>query len=189
MGTEPPIQPPPPPAGPMGGAPMGGMPMGGGPVAAEWWKRLVAAIIDGIIVGIPSRIIGPMIFSGMFSAPRITIDPNTGAIETGGFMGRMLAAQGALALMTMVIGAAYFIYFHSSSGQTIGKKLMAIKVVDIDSGNTIDYGKAFVRWLIPGVGGWVTCFILPLLDGLWPLWDAKGQALHDKLANTLVIDA
>lgn len=168
---------------------MGGMPMGGGPVATEWWKRLVAAIIDWLIVGIPSRIIGPILFSGMFSAPRITIDPNTGTIETGGFMGRMLAAQGALALMTIAIGAAYFIYFHGSSGQTIGKKLMAIKVVDIDSGNTIDYSKAFMRWLIPGLGAWVSCGLLPLLDGLWPLWDPKRQALHDKLASTLVIDA
>jgi uncharacterized RDD family membrane protein YckC len=28
---------------------------------------------------------------------------------------------------------------------------------------------------------------LPLLDGLWPLWDKRNQALHDKVANTVVI--
>lgn len=165
---------------------MGGM---GGLKATDWWKRLVAAIIDGIIIGLPSRFIGPAIFGGMFAAPQISIDPQTGVIDTGGFFARMMAAQGALALISMILGVAYFVYFHGTTGQTLGKKLMNIKVVHMDTGQTIDYGKAFVRWLIPGLGAWVTCGILPLLDGLWPLWDSRGQALHDKLVNTLVIDA
>ena len=29
--------------------------------------------------------------------------------------------------------------------------------------------------------------LLPILDGLWPLWDSKRQALHDKLAGTNVV--
>jgi uncharacterized RDD family membrane protein YckC len=27
----------------------------------------------------------------------------------------------------------------------------------------------------------------PLVDGLWPLWDSKKQALHDKIAATNVV--
>jgi uncharacterized RDD family membrane protein YckC len=29
---------------------------------------------------------------------------------------------------------------------------------------------------------------LSLLDGLWPLWDDKRQALHDKVAKTQVVE-
>ena len=87
-----------------------------------------------------------------------------------------------------IIGAAYYVYFHGTTGQTLGKKVLNIKVVDMSTGGTIDYGRAFLRWLLPGAGTWVSCGLLPLIDGLWPLWDANRQALHDKIANTLVID-
>ena len=33
------------------------------------------------------------------------------------------------------------------------------------------------------------CFIVTILDYLWPLWDDRNQALHDKIVNTLVIQA
>jgi uncharacterized RDD family membrane protein YckC len=29
--------------------------------------------------------------------------------------------------------------------------------------------------------------LYPLLDKLWPLWDEKRQALHDKVARTNVV--
>jgi uncharacterized RDD family membrane protein YckC len=29
--------------------------------------------------------------------------------------------------------------------------------------------------------------LLSLLDYLWPLWDSKRQALHDKIADTQVV--
>jgi len=28
---------------------------------------------------------------------------------------------------------------------------------------------------------------VPLIDGVWPLWDSKRQALHDKIADTNVV--
>jgi uncharacterized RDD family membrane protein YckC len=52
-----------------------------------------------------------------------------------------------------------------------------------------------LRWLVqniasllsvvPFVGSFAGLF--PLLDGLWPLWDDKRQALHDKAARTNVV--
>src|SRR6476659_2826124 len=40
--------------------------------------------------------------------------------------------------------------------------------------------------LVPFVSG--AYFIVFLLDGLWPLWDDKRQALHDKVARTQVVE-
>ena len=42
-----------------------------------------------------------------------------------------------------------------------------------------------LRCLVPLAGQFVP--FLSLLDGLWPLWDDKRQALHDKVAGTNVV--
>ncbi|MGH9196424.1 MAG: RDD family protein [Acidimicrobiia bacterium] len=159
------------------------------PALAEWWKRLVAIIIDVLIIGIPSNIIGGILFSGLFASMGPRYNPATQRFEGGGGLAGLFAAQGALILMSLVLSAAYFIYLHSSRGQTVGKMAMKIKVVDADTGGLIDYGRAFVRWVIPQALTYLTCGIGALINGLWPLWDPRRQTWHDKAARTLVIDA
>lgn len=187
MGTE--GQPPPPqPSAPAGA---GGQPLSPqGVPLAEWWKRLVAAIIDNVIVGIPANIIGGIVLGSLFALePTVTTDPVTGfpVVNTAGFFARMMAAYGGFLLVYFVITAAYYIILHSSRGQTVGKMVLKIKVVDEATGELIPPGRAAVRW---GVGALLSllCGIGGLLDGLWPLWDPKRQALHDKPAKTLVVD-
>lgn len=179
MDQQPPVQPP---------ASFGEQLAPQGPSLAEWWKRLVAAILDSVIVVIPANILGGIIFAGLFRASVPRFDPQTGQLESAGFVGGILAAQGAFLLMFLVLTAAYYVYFHGSRGQTPGKMVMKIKVIDEGTGATISYGSAFLRWLVPQLGGVLTCGILTLLDGLWPLWDARRQAIHDKVAKSLVID-
>ena len=50
----------------------------------------------------------------------------------------------------------------------------------------IDLPTAIKRRLIPLVGTFIG--LLNLVDLLWPLWDGRRQALHDKVANTLVTE-
>jgi uncharacterized RDD family membrane protein YckC len=42
--------------------------------------------------------------------------------------------------------------------------------------------------LIGTIAASVTLGLAWLLDGLWPLWDDKRQALHDKVASTQVVE-
>jgi uncharacterized RDD family membrane protein YckC len=173
-------------AGGAAGAPMSpqGQPL------AEWWKRAVAAIIDGVIVGVPAQIIGGLIFGGLFAVSAPSIDPVTGQVVGGstGFFASFFASWGAFILTYWVITGAYYTFLHSSRGQTVGKMILKLKVVDEATGSLIPIGRALIRWLIPIPLGFVTCGIVFLLDGLWPLWDVKRQALHDKIAKTLVVD-
>jgi uncharacterized RDD family membrane protein YckC len=68
-------------------------------------------------------------------------------------------------------------------GYTIGKKIIGIQVVTT-SGGKVDWVKAFIRSISRILSG------LPLgLGYLWALWDAKSQTWHDKIADTLVVDA
>ena len=199
MSQQPPPGPPPgqtpgqpvPPA--PGGAPYAGTAAGptdaqGRPLA-EWWKRLVAAIIDGIIVGIPLNIIFSIVGVGFATSTEFEVDPNTGAVTTTdagmGFFGGLVV----MSLIYLVLYGAYFVYFHGNErGQTPGKMIMKIQVRDEATGGALGYGKAALRMVVGWALSWFTCGIGGLLDGLWPLWDPKRQALHDKAANTLVID-
>ncbi len=72
-------------------------------------------------------------------------------------------------------------------GQTLGKRWLGIRVVADSTGRSIGYGRAFGRYAISVVFG---IFIIPaLLDYLWPLWDEKNQALHDKVVGSVVVKA
>jgi uncharacterized RDD family membrane protein YckC len=151
--------PPPPPPPPAGyGPPAGGYASPYGPQLAEtagFWIRFAAAIIDSLIVGIPVAIVANALFDHFFGQ------------ET----------------LNLLVGALYFpLQEAGPHGATIGKRLCGIKVVDEQDGQTIDVGRAFVRYLVSLVSGFVC-----LIGYLWMLWDPKRQTWHDKAARNLVI--
>lgn len=167
--------PPPPPPPPGFGAPPPppynpGTPgyYAGGTAYAQWWKRLVARIIDGVLLGVVTSVLG----LGTFKS---------GSDGTG------LSYNGGGALAALVVGILYFGLLHGLRGQTLGKMALKIKVIDKATGTKPEMPKAFIRALVDQVL-WLTC-IGGILDGLWPLWDSQKQALHDKVGGTLVVDA
>src|ERR1035438_6779501 len=86
---------------------------------------------------------------------------------------------------TLVVGLYNGVYLIALRGYSIGQGVVHIKVVDA-SGNLLTQGTAFVR-LVVRVGLSFVPF-LPLLDMLWPLWDERGQTLHDKAVNSYVVN-
>jgi uncharacterized RDD family membrane protein YckC len=84
--------------------------------------------------------------------------------------------------LTLLLGIAYYTYFHGNTGQTPGDAALSIRIVDKDGGGSIGYGRAFVRWLVSIVSG-----IVFLLGYLWMLWDGEKQTWHDKAANAVVV--
>jgi len=70
-------------------------------------------------------------------------------------------------------------------GRTLGKAWLHIRPVRVD-GATLGWGRALGRvaiYWVSGFGNW-----LGLLDPLWCLWDDKQQCLHDKVADSIVIN-
>lgn len=147
------------------------------PRYAEWWKRVVATIVDSVLLGIVGRIIGA-IFG-------LNDDPMTGQLDGGGnFFAGLILGQTVMIL----IGIAYYVALNGSEkGQTVGKMLMKIRVRDEATGGPAGYGKAFIRYIV-GTVLFLLCIIPGLVDLLFPLWDPKKQTLHDKAANTIVED-
>jgi uncharacterized RDD family membrane protein YckC len=87
----------------------------------------------------------------------------------------------------IVLPFIYFTALHGGeSGQTLGKRWLGIRVVNARTGRSIGYGAALGRYAVMFVFGLL--FLVPLvLDALWPLWDQKKQALHDKIVGSVVV--
>src|SRR5688500_7034650 len=85
---------------------------------ASFGRRLVAAIVDGVIRAIPYLILWAIV-------------------------GQELAYA-----LSLVIDIAYFTYLEGGpTGQTFGKKALDIRVIDFATGGPIGYGRGFIRWL------------------------------------------
>ncbi|MFG1875707.1 RDD family protein [Sphaerisporangium sp. NPDC049003] len=201
-----PYQPPPPPGQPYGnpqggdyGNPYGAPPPYGAPQGAplppgvpaplaEWWERLVARIIDGVIFGIVYAIL-TAILTSIFrpSVADILANP-TGSLVLPGLLAGIIAF-GAY--------AAYDYVLHSKDGQTIGKKVMKIRLAAL-GGGPLDSSLVMKRSAIyPGVMalygipvlGWLASLFVLVLGVLILIDKPLQQGLHDKLAGTVVVKA
>lgn len=132
-------------------------------------RRLVAAIIDGLIVYVVTwLIITPVLgFDAMYdgSATR----------------------QAGADLLASLVAFLYYVLQHGRWGQTLGKRAMNLRVVRADDAGAIGYGQAAWRLLFTYLLSLVTCGVGELVDVAWILWDRRRQALHDKAAQTVVI--
>lgn len=90
----------------------------------------------------------------------------------------ILSANSAQAV-SLIAGLAYFGYFLSTTGQTVGMKFLGIKISKED-GTLLNFGLAAVRHFLFGI---ITTFTLGV-GALWALWDGKKQTLYDKIFHT-----
>jgi uncharacterized RDD family membrane protein YckC len=100
-----------------------------------------------------------------------------------GFVLVALVDEAVANVISIVLGLAYFGYFEGSpSGQTVGKRLLGVRVIDFRSGGPIGFGRGLIRYV-----GRIISTIPCLLGYLWMLWDREKQTWHDKIANTVVV--
>jgi uncharacterized RDD family membrane protein YckC len=145
---------------------------------AGWWRRLVAVIVDGLILSIPNAII-----SFLLGIETTTVDEITDEVTVD------LGALGAVTLISLVVSVVYSGLLEGSShGQTVGKMALRIQVRDADGGGPIGFGRAAMRRFIYQVL-FLALAIPGIINGLSPLWDSRRQAWHDKAANTLVVNS
>jgi uncharacterized RDD family membrane protein YckC len=96
-----------------------------------------------------------------------------------------------VALISIPLSLTYFTLAHGSRrGQTIGDSVNRIAVRSDALRTGIDgrasYGQAFGRTVM--IGLFLALFVVGgCLDFLWPLWDRRRQAWHDKVAGTIVV--
>jgi uncharacterized RDD family membrane protein YckC len=129
---------------------------------ADWWRRFAALVIDIAIMWIPLAF----------------LTRDLGRIP-GFFVGT-------------AVGVTYFSLLNGGRrGQTLGKMVWDVKVRDAATGGPLGVPKAAVRYLAPTLVFLIPIagFFLWVADGLSPLWDRRRQAVHDKLAGSMVVRA
>ncbi|WP_149824831.1 RDD family protein [Streptomyces tailanensis] len=178
---EPPYgsQPPPHGGGPYGGDPYGGGPyrtdpLSGMPPLADSGKRVLARILDMILVGI---VVGLLAWA--FRISQYSMD--TGDIEVGKSL-----AQEALAAVLYI---AYDTFFTVRNGQTLGKQLMKLRVANLDDGSTPSVQTALMRAAVLWIPFAFCCAcVWTAIAGGWSFFDKPyKQGLHDKAAKTVVV--
>ena len=108
-------------------------------------------------------------------------------IVINGIVGAVLQkAQGVAGIVNLVVDLAYFGYFWSSRGQSIGMMVFGFKVRDQATGQFPTMGKAVLRGFIWVLEVGFTICIFGAIGWLWQLWDPQKQAIHDKIAGTIV---
>jgi uncharacterized RDD family membrane protein YckC len=144
------------------GSPQPMQPMGGGGMAAgnlaSPGMRILGGLIDVVILIVVNGIIGLL----------------------------LQKAQGLAYVISVLLDIAYFGYFWSSRGASVGMMPFGFKVRDMATGQYPTMGKAALRGFIWVLEVNFTICIIGAVGWLWQLWDPQKQAIHDKVAGTIV---
>jgi len=138
---------------------------------ADLVKRFVAALIDGLIMSLPSfiPIIGPLLGAGYYLTKDALIFELT---QNEDFRNR-----------------------------SIGKKVMSIEVAMLENGDYVDWATSIRRNLPLSIGtlimvipvlGWVigpiVGLVLGIIECILVLTDSEGRRIGDKFGKTQVVD-
>jgi len=153
------------------------------PVAyAGTGRRFLAALVDGAVISVVAWIV---LMIGLASAG------GTGALlmTPDVIASAMLVPQ----LISGVLLLGYWLgvsAWEGKTGKTVGNLVCKIRTVDAAGHGPIGFGRAFVRWLIVGLGSLV-CLVGQILVLVSPAFDGGGkrQGWHDKVARAVVLMA
>ncbi len=145
---------------------------------APTWRRLLAWVADVAALAL---------LSGLFLWGATALVHHGPASRQSGldWLAETLLAYRRLwvpgALLLSVLTVLYLTLFTALGGQTPGKWLMGLRVIDRSGGCPSPLRSAVRAALAVGSG------LLGLLGFFFVLVDRRGQALHDKLAGTFVV--
>ncbi|MDI9836356.1 RDD family protein [Streptomyces sp. KAU_LT] len=181
--------PPPPPGGggpygggPYGGGPYGGDPYGGGPAdplagmppLADSGRRTLARLIDLILVAV-------VVWLLTLGFGVTELDVDTDKVQYG--------KSFAQSVIAAVLFVGYDTVMISRTGQTLGKKLLHLRVANLDNGATPSVQTTLIRSLVLWIPFAFCCAcIWTAIAGGWSFFDRPyKQGLHDKAAKTVVV--
>lgn len=153
---------------------------------ADWMSRALATVCD-LVIWTAVYVVIALLLSLAFGI---------GAAASGD---ESLLSVGAIVLTVVWFGlyAGYTGFLMTragpGNGQTVGKRLLGIRVVRVD-GRPVSLVTVAVRhWLMKfvvfGLLAVVTLYIATLVNYLRPLWNPQHRALHDDVAGTRVVKA
>ena len=167
-----------------------------GVALADVPDRVIAWIIDAIIIGIVGWIVASVTTS-------VLGDNFLGIFGIGTFKVASVVSVVVALVVMLAATAAYFWYMYTQmGGATIGMRVMKLSVKDATSGGAISQNQALTRWALLGaplaiywgVFGWGIISLLAALGLLvWEIYlivttaqSSTRQGFHDTYAKTVV---
>lgn len=149
---------------------------------AGFWLRVVAAILDNIILFVPVVPLGILMFASLL--PEIATTRGNPTL----FAASMLPRIVFFVVLIVVMKWLYWALMESSSWQaTIGKKALGLYVTDLE-GNRVSFGKASGRfWSGRGLSHVPVGNLYYLIDCICCGVTERKQAVHDMIAGCLVM--
>ena len=143
------------------------------PIASNT-KRMTAFVIDDIVISLFFIIIFYDQFSEVFA--NITVVDEVAIESINAFLAQNL-------FVVLAIKLIYHTVFIWQNGMTLGKYLMKIKVIEMETKNTPGFTKAFLRASLR-----IPSEVLFYLGFLMAFFMPLKQTLHDKLSNCVVVN-
>ncbi|NNG20260.1 RDD family protein [Naumannella sp. ID2617S] len=164
---------------------------------ASWGWRLLAYVIDWILISVVTEVIsqvtglGAAIQRGMSAyLAYLTEISTTGGTPDLGYAISLITPPEMYILQAVTL--ACFVIYHGLMlrfrGASLGKLACGLRVVPAEQGHApvrLPWGTALLRPLVTRLLGLVP--LLGLIDYLFPLWDRRRQTLHDKVVKTQVV--
>ena len=169
-----------------------------GVLLAGWWWRVLATVIDGIILSVLGAIVLAPIYLRLVRAMSDAFSAIVRAAQAGQPPPQLnptdlLSASDQLAItsVTLALQMIYLVTFLRWKAATPGKLVCGLRVVPVDVGLSrapLPWPVILLRsaiWVLPGAIG--VLGVITVIDALFPLWNPKRQALHDLAARTQVV--
>lgn len=138
-----------------------------------FWIRVVAYIIDSIIINIGSGVLGLFFGVGLGAGLGAIDTPQDQIVDTAELTG---------ALLGLLVSWLYFAVMESSAMQaTLGKKVFGLIVVDT-AGDRISFLRATGRYFSK-----ILSALILLIGFIMVAFTERKQGLHDLIAGTLVV--
>ena len=183
-------------------APTSGPTTPDGEPLAGWGARFAAYLIDGFLVFLVAAAVGAPFLGRVYHAYARAFREALRAADAGtarpnqmDVYGQVWAPLLAFVLVSIAVNFIYQVGFLRWRAATPGKMLLGMKVRLRERPGPLGWDTILRRWisqfgpnllsLVPVLG--LVAGLYPWLDGLWPLWDERRQALHDKFARTNVV--
>ena len=165
-----------------------------GAVLAGLIPRMVARVLDWVLVSIVSFAAAYPLLKTVISAYQAWLDEALLSVQRGTPVPPLTILQDVEAqasmrsylLISVLVSGIYTVSMLKLWGATLGKLLLRVRVRPWQGAGRLSWGQAVGRWVVGDAVGTVFVFFL-MINFLWPIWDQRRQALHDKLPGTVVV--
>ena len=149
---------------------------------AGFWLRLVAYLIDGLVMVVAFVAVAIILVFGTGLGPALgRLHPGEEPGEVGSLLGVTFIFS--LLAISLVGSWLYHACLESSDWHaTLGKKILNMKVMDLE-GRPISFGRASVRFFAKIITGMLPLGIGYIVAG----FTERKQAIHDMIASCVVL--